>query len=96
MASGGDGERTVVQAKRALDKATHALEEAGAGAIGTLECRVDGLRGSFLSTPARNLDDIQARLELIRDLVRTLGEPGFLHHVVEATIRDVEALKKGG
>lgn len=85
-------ERTLSDIKRDLTAATRSLEEPGAGALATLECRVDGLRNRFLMAEARNLADLEARLELIREMVQSLGPRGFLLDVVEATLADVRRL----
>ena len=66
-------EPSVAATKRDLDKASAALEEPGAGAIGNLECRVSDLRVRLISTPATTLADIEARLDVIRDTGRVPG-----------------------
>ena len=79
------------QVKRELDLALAAVET-GAGARATLECRVADLQQRLIATPAALLSDVETRLVLIRDLVADLGPPGYLAHLVEATLADVRAL----
>lgn len=61
--------------------------------MANLECRVSDLQARFISTPAQNLDDIEARLELIRSMVTGLGPAGYLLNVVDATLNDVRAMR---
>ena len=49
---------SVAATKRELDHATAALAEPGAGTLANLECRVSDLQVRFISTPARDLADI--------------------------------------
>jgi ABC-type iron transport system FetAB ATPase subunit len=83
---------TLTATKTELDQATAALTEPGAGAIGSLECRVADLRQRFLATPATDLADLEARLAVIRQLVATLGQ-GYLLDLVTATLDDVRAMR---
>ncbi len=85
--------RTVAATKRELDKASAALDQPGSGAVGNLECRVSDLQVRFIDTPAQSLDDIEARLELIRTMVVSLGPAGYLLNVVDATLEDVRAMR---
>ncbi len=85
-------DRTLAETTRDLVKATKALEEPGAGHMGTLECRVDGLRTKALSTPARDLADLRARLELMRDAIAGLGPRGYLLNLADAAVEDVKRL----
>jgi hypothetical protein len=89
-------EPSVVATKRDLDKASAALQEPGAGAIGNLECRVSDLRVRLISTPATTLADIEARLDVIRTLVASLGPAGYLLNVVDATLEDVRSMRTRG
>ncbi len=75
-----------------LAQATAALEDPGAGARGNLECRVADLQERLLSTPARDMADVEARLVVIETLVRQLGA-GYLLDLVVATLADVRALR---
>lgn len=84
------------QTKRELDHALAALAAGGSGATGTLECRIASLQQTLLETPATSLDDIEARLQVIRTLVAGLGEPGYLLHLIDATLGDVHALRAAG
>ena len=52
-------EPTVAQTKRELDHAIAALADPGAGAIANLECRVSDLQVRLISTPARDLADVE-------------------------------------
>jgi hypothetical protein len=88
-----DSEPSVAATKRELDHATAALEEPGAGARANLECRVSDLQVRFVSTPARDLADIEARLQLIREMVTAIGSPGYLLNVVDATLEDIRAMR---
>jgi hypothetical protein len=83
---------TLASMKTELDHATAALAEPGAGALGSLECRVADLRHRFLATPAADLTDLEARLAAMRELVATLGE-GYLLALVSATLDDVRAMR---
>jgi hypothetical protein len=82
----------LVQTKREMAGVQRALTESGSGAVPTLECRLADLQGRFLSTPATSLGDVVARLEAVREIVVSLGEPGYLLHLVDATLNDVRAL----
>jgi hypothetical protein len=86
----------LAQIGRELTLARQALHEPGAGAPGSLECRVAGLHDRFLSTPARSLADVAARLEVIRSVVEGLGPRGELLDLVEAGIADVRGLMSSG
>jgi hypothetical protein len=86
----------LLQTKRELDHALAALADGGSGAAGTLECRVASLQQALLDTPATSLDDIEARLQVIRTLAAGLGEPGYLLHLIGATLSDVHALQAAG
>jgi hypothetical protein len=90
-----DSEPSVAATKRELDRATAALAEPGAGALANLECRVSDLQVRFLSTPARDLADIEARLQSIREMVVAIGDAGYLLNVVDATLEDVRAMRVG-
>jgi hypothetical protein len=84
---------SVSSTKRELDHATAALAEPGAGALANLECRVSDLQVRFISTPARDLADIEARLQLIREMVAALGSAGYLLNVVDATLENIRAMR---
>lgn len=86
-------ETSVAATKRDLDKASAALDQPGSGSLANLECRVSDLQVRFISTPARTLDDLEARLELIRTMVASLGPAGYLLNVVDATLDDVRAMR---
>lgn len=86
-------EPSVAATKRDLDKASAALDQPGAGNLANLECRVSDLQVRFISTPARSLADIEARLELIRTMVEAAGPPGYLLNVVDATLADVRGMR---
>jgi len=88
-----DPETSVAATKRDLDKASATLDQPGSGNLANLECRVSDLQVRFISTPARTLDDIEARLELIRAMVVSLGPAGYLLNVVDATLGDVRAMR---
>lgn len=79
-----------------LRKALASLDEPGAGARGTLECRVADLQQRVLATPARSLADVEARLLVMRAVAASLGEPGYLVHLIDATLADVRAIGTGG
>lgn len=83
---------TVARLEHELRMASAALDEPGAGAQGNLECRVADLQQRVLTTPARTLSDIEARLSLIRAIAASLGEPGYLVQLVDATLADVRAM----
>jgi len=82
-----------VDLKRQLDHATDALNTSGIANPANLECRVSDLRDRLLSTPARTLADLEVRLTVMRDLVAGLGPPGYLAHLVNATLEDVRAMQ---
>jgi len=88
-----DSKPSVAATKRELDHAAAALAEPGAGALANLECRVSDLQVRFVSTPAQDLADIEARLQLIREMVAAIGSPGYLLNVVDATLEDVRAMR---
>lgn len=85
-------ENGLVETKRQIDLAAKSLSQRGSGSIANLECRLADLQEKFVATRAVTLTDVVARLEAIREIVATLGEPGYLFHLVEATLRDVRAL----
>jgi hypothetical protein len=85
---------TLSEVKRDLDAATLALHQPGAGAPANLECRLADVQQRFLTTPATSLADVVLRLEVMADIVRGLGEPGYLLHLIEATREDVGALSR--
>ncbi|MFO1127696.1 MAG: hypothetical protein U1E66_04565 [Rhodospirillales bacterium] len=91
MGAAEEGQR-LRQVMRELDLALAAATEPGAGAIGNLECRIADLQQRFLATPAVSLADVETRLGLIRHLVAGLGPPGYLLHLVDATLADVRRL----
>ena len=93
MMTKSDSKSSVAATKRELDHAVAALAEPGAGALSNLECRVSDLQVRFISTPARDLADIEARLQLIREMVATIGNAGYLLNVVDATLEDVKAMR---
>jgi hypothetical protein len=72
------GTMNVTRLELELRRAIAALDEPGAGARGNLECRVADLQERILVTPARTLSDVEARLVIMRDVVTSLGEPGYL------------------
>ncbi|MCP5365358.1 MAG: hypothetical protein H6905_09050 [Hyphomicrobiales bacterium] len=80
--------------KRQLDHATDALKASGMGNPANLECRVSDLRDRLLSVPARSLNDLEVRLAVMRDLIAGLGPPGYLAHLVNATLDDVKEMQK--
>ena len=90
-----DSEPSVAATKRELDRATAALAEPGAGALANLECRVSDLQVRFLSIPSRDLADIEARLQSLREMVVAIGDAGYLLNVVDATLEDVRAMRVG-
>ena len=90
-----DSEPSVAATKRELDRATAALDEPGAGALANLECRVSDLQVRFLSIPSRDLADIEARLQSLREMVVAIGDAGYLLNVVDATLEDVRAMRVG-
>lgn len=85
-------ESSVAGLERELRKAMAILHEPGAGARGTLECRVADLQQRVLATPARSLADVEARLRVMRAVAASLGEPGYLVHLIDATLADVRAI----
>ncbi|MGF1641927.1 MAG: hypothetical protein ACFCUO_13350 [Rhodospirillales bacterium] len=84
---------SVAATKRELDHALAALADPGAGSVANLECRVSDLQVRLIATPARDLADVEARLELVRRLVTEVAGPGYLLEVVEATLGDVRAMR---
>lgn len=90
--SGRDGEETLGRLRQQLSQAAEALETEGAGARGNLECRFADLQQQFLTTPARDLAGVEARLVVIRDLVQSLGT-GYLLDLVNTTLEDVRSLR---
>lgn len=87
-----DEKNDLKRTKREMELAAEALSTAGAGAIGNLECRMADLQVRFLTTPGRSLDDVLVRVEVIRTLVASLGEPGYLLHLVDATLDDLRRM----
>lgn len=84
---------TVARLEHELRLASADLNEPGSGARANLECRVADLQQRVLATPARSLSDVEARLCLIRDIAGSLGEPGYLVQLIDATIADVRAMQ---
>lgn len=82
----------LLRIKRELEMAEQALHEPGAGARGTIECRVADLQGRLLSTPAGTPAEVAARLEVAAGLVRSLGPRGYLLDLIEACIADLRVL----
>ena len=93
MTTQNSSKPSVASTKRELDHATAALSEPGAGALANLECRVSDLQVRFISIPARDLADIEARLQLIREMVAAIGSAGYLLNVVDATLEDIRAMR---
>jgi len=93
MMTKNNSKLSVASTKRELDHATAALAEPGAGTLANLECRVSDLQVQFISTPARDLADIEARLQLIREMVAAIGSAGYLLNVVVATLEDIRAMR---
>lgn len=89
-------ETSVAATKRDLDKASAALDQPGSGNPANLECRVSDLQVRLISTPARSLADIEARLEVIQTMVKSLGPAGYLHNLVNATLNDVRIMREQG
>ncbi|QLH39731.1 MAG: hypothetical protein HWD60_13295 [Defluviicoccus sp.] len=81
-------QREMLQTERAMYDAG-----AGAGAIGTLECRLADLQGRLLTTGARSLDDVTAKLEVARSLVEGLGPRGYLLDLIDAILADICSLR---
>lgn len=94
--SDNDSRTSVVNLERELRKAMAALDEPGAGGRANLECRVADLQQRVLATPARSLADIEARLIVIRELAASLGEPGYLLQLIDATLADIRAMRAAG
>jgi hypothetical protein len=94
VAAGEDG--LIQQVGRELDITRRALAETGSGAQGTLECRLADLQHRLLAAPAQSLDDVEAKLRVVRTLVAELGPRGYLLDLVEATLADVQALQRAG
>jgi len=82
----------LLRIKRELEMAEQALHEPGAGARGSIECRVADLQGRLLSTPAGTPAEVAARLQVAAALVRSLGPRGYLLDLIEACIADLHAL----
>lgn len=80
--------------KRDLDAAMGALAACGSAERPNMECRVASLQDRFLARRARSLEDLGVRLDAIRAVVLSLGEPGLLANLVDAARADVEALKQ--
>lgn len=87
---------SMARLERELHKAMATLDEPGAGARGTLECRVADLQQRVLLTPARSLADVEARLLVMRTVAASLGEPGYLLHLIDATLADVRSMGAAG
>lgn len=83
----------VAQLRRELVAVQQALDTPGAGARGSLECRVADLQDRLLKTPAGTLADLEAKLETIRTLVAGLGPRGYLLDLTESTLADLRALR---
>jgi hypothetical protein len=90
------GNINVASLARELRRAIAALDEPGAGARGNLECRLAELQERVLATPARTLSDVEARLVIMRDVVASLGEPGYLLQLIDATLADVRSMAAAG
>jgi hypothetical protein len=90
------GTVNVAGLERELRRAIAALDEPGAGARGNLECRVADLQERVLATPARTLLDVEARLVIMRDVVASLGQPGYLLQLIDATLADVRSMAAAG
>lgn len=88
-------ENPLAETKRQLDLAVAALQQPGAGTLANLECRVADLQQRLLTAPAATLADVSVRLTVIRQIVSTLGEPGYLLHLVDRVIEDVRTLERG-
>lgn len=80
------------QIGRELLLAEEALRQPSAGAIGSLECRVAGLRDELLATPALSLDDLVAKLEVLRAVISTTLGEGYLLDLCQAIVRDARTL----
>lgn len=83
----------LAQTKQELEHALAALAAGGSGSVGNIECRVASLQQTLLDTPASSLSDIEARLQVMRSLIAGLGEPGYLMHLIDATIVDLRAMQ---
>lgn len=77
---------------RELNVAQQALHEPGAGAVANLECRIADLQERLLSTPARSLNDVAARLDVARTIIQSLGQRGYLLDLIETCIADLSIL----
>lgn len=86
--------RPIEDVKRELGLALRALDEPGAGARGTQECRIADLQGRLLASPARSLADVEAKLDVIRSVVEGLGPRGYLLDLVSSTLADVRRLRQ--
>ncbi len=97
MSTGDGAMMPMRQLQRELSQTERAVHDAGAGAgagaIGTLECRLADLQGRLLTTGARTLDDVVAKLEVARSLVEGLGPRGYLLDLIDAILADVCALR---
>lgn len=95
MSTGDGAMMPMRQLQRELSQTERAVHDAGAGtgAIGTLECRLADLQGRLLTTGARSLDDVVAKLEVARSLVEGLGPRGYLLDLIDAILADVCALR---
>ncbi|MBK8175437.1 MAG: hypothetical protein IPK66_09330 [Rhodospirillales bacterium] len=87
-----EDETTLSRLGRELAFAEQAVRQPGTGAIGNLECRLADLQVRFLTTPARSLGDLEAKLHVVRGLVASLGSRGYLLDLVESTIADVRSI----
>lgn len=83
---------TLTRTKQVMDQTSAAIAEESSGAIGMLECRLASLQDTFLATPARDWRDLEARILAIREIVTALGEKGYLAHLVDAALKDVQDL----
>jgi hypothetical protein len=90
------GNINVTSLARELRQAIVALDEPGAGARGNLECRVADLQERVLVTPAHSLSDVEARLVIMRDVAASLGEPGYLLQLIDATLADIRSMAAAG
>jgi hypothetical protein len=94
--SDGPIDTPVSRLERELRQAMASLNEPGSGARGTLECRVADLQQRLLVTPARSLADLEARLLVMRTVAASLGEPGYLVHLIDATLADIRSMRAAG
>jgi hypothetical protein len=94
---GAEAHRSEFQAlKRDVDRAAAALSGAEVSMQANLTCRLAELQERALRTRAVSLDDLEARLLMIREIVAKLGPAGFLLHLVDAALDDLRAMKDNG